>query len=252
MATPAKFAAYVRYKTKTNSNTFEDAEMLSYMEFRQDEIAKAILKADEDILLIPQIDDLVASSITAREYPLPSDILSRIKRIEAQLNGTDWIPLTEIDITQIGKPISTEANITDVFNNSRMSKTNPNGARFDMLRKSIFIYSSTITATTDGLKVWVNTWPTPVTDLTSTTDMSVDPSTTTHGIPRVMHGNWATGVIIDYKGSKDKPIPLNEGELRYEFDLRKAIEALKHGNLDREVFGDLPPASERGNDGFDY
>ncbi len=252
MATPAKFATYVRYKTRTNSTTLENAEILSYMEVRQDEIAKAILKTDEDILLIPQTDDLVASSITAREYPLPSDILSRIKRVEAQLNGSDWIHLTEIDITQIGKPISTEANITDVFNNSRMSKTNPNGARFDMLRKSIFIYSGTITATTGGFKVWTNTWPTPITDLTSTTDMSVDPSTTTHGIPRAMHGIWATGVIIDYKESKEKPMPLSERELKYEFDKRQAIEALKHGNLDREVIGDLPPAGERGNDGFDY
>lgn len=250
--TPAKFAAYVRWKTRTNSTTFSDTELLASMEVQQDEIAKAILKADEDILLIPQTDDLVASSITAREYPLPSDILSRIKRVEAQLNGTDWIPLTEIDITQIGKPISTETNITDIFNNSQMSKGNPNGARFDIRRKSIFIYSGTITATTDGLRVFCMTWPTPITDLTSVTDMNIDPSTTTHGIPRAMHEIWAKGVIIDYKESREKPIPLSESESRYEIDLRKAVETLRHGNLDREIMGGLPPASERGNDGEDY
>jgi len=252
MASPAKFAAYVRYKTKTNATTFPDEEMLSYMAFRQEELAQSILKTDEDILLIPQTADLVASSITAREYPLPQDILSRIKRVEAQLNGTDWIPLTEIDITQIDSSLATEDEITSMFNNSQVSKGNPNGARFDILRKSIFIYSGTITATTDGLKVWCNTWPTPVTDLSASADMSQDPSTTTHGIPRAMHKLWATGVIIDYKESKEKPIPLNETELYYEKDLQKAIATLKHGNLDREVIAELPPPSDRGNEGADY
>ena len=84
------------------------------------------------------------------------------------------------------------------------------------------------------------------------TDMSIDPSTTTHGIPRELHELWARGVIIDYKGSREKPIPLSEQELSYRVDLEKAIETLKQGNLDREVIGALPPASDRGNEGFDY
>ena len=252
MSTPAKFATYVRYKTRTSSTTFPDAEMLSYMELRQDEVAKEIIRVDEDILLIPQTQDLVASSITAREYPLPTDILSRIKRVDAQLDGSTWVPLTEIDINDIRKPIATETNITDVFNNFQMSETNPAGARFDMLRKSIFIYSGTITATTDGLKVYVKTWPATITSLLGTTDMSIDPSTTTHGIPRAMHEIWARGVIIDYKESKEKPIPLSQRELKYEMDLKKAVAALKHGNLGREVIGDLPPGSDRGNEGADY
>lgn len=252
MSSPLKFAAHVRYKTRTNDVTFDDDEMLSYMAFRQDEIAKEILRTDEDILLIPQKANLVASTITDREYPQPQDIISRIKRVEAKLNGTDWIPLTEIDITQIGKPISTETNITDVFNNSQMGKGNPNGARFDLSRKSIFIYSGTITATTDGLKIWCKTWPTPITDLTATADMSQDPSTTTHGIPRAMHGVWAKGVIIDRKESREKPITLSQTELAYDKDMKKAVRALRHGNLDREVIGTLPPASDRGNEGFDY
>jgi len=250
MATPAKFAAYVRYKTKTNSTTFPDAEILAYMEVRQDEIARAILKADEDILLIPQEDDLVADQ---REYSFPADILSRIKRVEAKLDATDFIPLTEIDINQIDYPIATEADITAIFNNSQLSKGNPNGARFDILRRALYILSGTITDVTDGLKVWCMTYPAVITDLTeATTDMSVDPSDTTHGIPREMHEIWARGVIIDYKESKEKPIPLTERELVYKTDLQETIETLKHGNLDREVLGHLPPQSDRGNEGVDY
>ncbi len=249
MATPAKFATYVRYKTRTTSVTFPSAEMLSYMEFRQDEVAKAILKADEDILLIPQTCDLVADQ---REYPYPTDMLARKKRVEAKFDGTNWVPLSEIDITQINVPIATEANITAVFNSFQVAKNNPNGARFDILRKAVHIYSGTISAVTAGLRLYVKTYPATITSLAGNTDMSEDPSDTTHGIPRAMHEIWARGVIIDYKSSKEKPIPLSEGELKYEFDLQKAIETLKHGNLDREVIGELPPPSDRGNDGFDY
>ena len=247
--TPVQFAEYVRLKTRTDSTTFTNDDIVIFMRQRQDDIAQEVLKAKEDILLIPQVDDLVASSITAREYSVPVDILSRLKRIEAKLDGTTWTPLTEIDLTDIRVSIATETEITNTFNNSRVSKQNPGGARYDIIRKSIFIYSGTITATTDGLKMWCNTWPTAITNLALTGDMSVDQSTTTHGIPRALHHLWAKGVIIDYKTSKEKPIPLTEREPFYEGDLRKAIETLRHGNLDREVTGDLPPASDRGNDG---
>lgn len=247
--TAKEFAAHVRLMTRMNSTTFSDTDLLALMKIRQSEIAKEIMKADEDILLIPQYADLVANQ---REYPLPSDILSRIKRVEAKLDGTNWVPLMEIDITLINYPIVTETNITDVFNNLQVDAGNPYGARFDILRKAVKIYSGTITEVTDGLQIWCNTWPAAVTDLTSEIELEVDPSTSTHGIPRELHEIWARGVIIDWKSSREKPIPLNERELSYKDDRDEAIESLKHGNLDREVIGHLPPASDRGNDGSDY
>ena len=209
--TAKEFATHVRFMTRTNSTTFPDTNMLALMKIRQDELAKAIMKTDEDILLIPQYTGLEAGQ---RIYPLPQDLLSRIKRIEALFNGTDWIPLTEIDITKINYPIVTESNITDIFNSSQYGKGNPTGARFDIMRKSITIYSGTITTVASGLRVWCNTWPTAIGDLSATDDMSQDPSTTTHGIPREMHEIWARGVIIDYKGSRQEPIPLTERELK--------------------------------------
>lgn len=247
--TPAEFATYVRLKTKTNSTTFTDVDIKALMKVRQDEIAEAILKVDEDILLVPQYTTLVADQ---RDYDMPSDILSRIKRVEAKLDGTSWVPLTEIDITSIDYPIVTEANITDVFNNNQLSEGNPEGARFDIIRKSLVIYSGTIVGVVDGLRCWCDTYPAAITNLASTIDMADDPSPTTHGIPRSMHRIWAKGVIIDYKESQAKPIPLTEREKAYELDLQKAIETLKHGNLDREIIGELPPSSHRGNEGYDY
>ena len=219
------------------------------MKARQDEIAEAILKADEDILLVPQYTNLVADQ---RDYDFPNDILTRMKRAEAKLDGSDWIVLTEIDITSIATSIATESDITDAFNNSLYEEGNPNGARFDIIRKALNIYSGTIINVTDGLRLYCDTYPTAVSNLAGVADMSVDPSDTTHGVPRPMHRLWAKGVVIDYKESRPKPIPLTERELAYEIDLQRAIETLKHGNLDREVLGELPPASSRGYEGSHY
>jgi len=218
--------------------------MLAYLETRLDEISADILKTDEDILLIPQYATLVADQ---REYPFPSDMLARVKRIEGKLDGTNWIKLNELDITQHDYPITLEADITKHFTN------NEGEAYFDIMRKAITIYSGTITDVTNGLRMWINTWPKTITDLTeATTDMSVDPSVYEHGIPRELHEILARGVIIDFKSSREKPIPLTERELRYDLDKKIALDTLRHGNLDREIIGHLPPASARGNDGYNY
>lgn len=247
--TPTEFATHVRFMTRTTSVTFTDAEILALMKLRQDEIARAILRADEDILLIPQTSNLVANQ---REYPFPTDIIARIKKVVAKFDGTNWIPLTEIDISDVTVPLETEANVTASFNSLQYEKTNPQGARYDIRRKSLYLLSGTISAVTNGLRLYLSTYPQTITSLSSSIDLSVDPSDTTHGIPRSLHEIWARGVIIDYKSSREKPIPLTERELSYQMDLDKAIETLRHGNLDREVIGHLPPASDRGNDGFDY
>jgi hypothetical protein len=96
--TPKELASYVRFKTRTNPSTFTDADILMLMKIRQDEIAKDILDADEDILLIPQYSSLVANQ---REYSLPVDMLSSIKRVEAKLDGTNFIKLNELDIVSL-------------------------------------------------------------------------------------------------------------------------------------------------------
>jgi len=57
----------------------------------------------------------------------------------------------------------------------------------------------------------------------------------------------ATGMIIEWKESRDKPIPLKESELRYDDDVEKAISKLKKANYDREVIGLIPE-----DDGQEY
>ena len=77
--------------------------------------------------------------------------------------------------------------------------------------------------------------------------MSVQPSTTTHGMPREAHEIWARSVVIDYKNSKEKPIPLTEKELKYDADLQLVLNAIKGTNLDRQNTGQVPY-----NDGSNY
>lgn len=236
--TPKELANYVRFKTRTNSSTFTDADILMLMKIRQDELAKDILDADEDILLIPQYSNLVANQ---REYSLPIDMLSSIKRVEAKLDGTNFIKLNELDIVSLQHSILSETEITNNFSNEEGK------AYFDLTRKSLYIYSGIVSNVADGLKIWVNSWPTAISDLTSEVDMSVDPSTTTFGIPRELHEIWARGIIIDYKGSRENPIPLSEQELNYGIDKIRSINSLKPQNLDREFIGSTPF-----NDGSQY
>jgi hypothetical protein len=243
--TGKEFSDYIRYRTRTNSTTFPDADIVLLGDVWLEKLAKAVMGADEDTLLLPQTTDL---NINIREYPFPKDILSRMKRVEAKFDGTNWIWLSEFDLVDYKKPTD-EATILANFSNEE------GHAFYDLSRKSIWIYSGTIIAVVNGLKLWCNTYPAKLTaaKLANTTDdLSLDPSTTEHGFPRELHKLWAEGVIIDYKQSREKPIPLTERELKYDGDLEEAVVALRHGNLDREVIADLPASADRGDNGQDF
>ena len=134
--TPVKLAEYVRLKTRTNSTTFTNADMLILANQVKDRLVLQALEADEDLFLVPTYLNLVANQ---REYPLHTDMLSRIKRVEAKLDGTSFIKLYEFDLPQHQYPISTEAGIVAHFGNTE------GDAYFDIMRNSIWIYSGTIT-----------------------------------------------------------------------------------------------------------
>jgi hypothetical protein len=244
--TPAAASAYIRLRTRTNTTTFTNADMLILWNVVKNDLCQRALETDEDIFLVPTYMDLVAST-TQREYPLHSNILSRIKRVEAALDGSNYIKLESFDLSDHDKPVTGEANITSRFGNAEGE------AFYDIMRKAIWIYSGTITAGTDTLRIWVNTYPADVSDMASATDMSVDPSTTTHGVPKALHKVISDGVIIEWKGSREKPIPLSDHELLHERHIEKAFQTLKKASYDTEVQGDLPDNDEmQGDDGSDY
>jgi len=237
--TPAELVASVRLNTRTDATTLSNADFLIWLNDRIDDVATDILEADERILLIPQTDGLVEDQ---REYAEPSDILSRLTRVEAKFDGTNWVKLEEKAITDISHPL-VEANIVNNYANLEGE------AFFYIARKAINILSGSISTVASGLKMWVDTWPAHKTDATDTVDISVDPSTTTHGIPRALHQLLKMGIIIDYKSSREKPIPLTEREGQYDKIKKKAIATLKKAYMDRDIIGWLPPASERWDDG---
>jgi hypothetical protein len=236
--TPVELATYVRLKTRTNSSTFTDSDLLVLANIVKNQVCDRALEVDEDIFLVPSYMNLVADQ---REYPLYSHMLSRIKRVEAKLDGTNWLKLDEIDLGTTDFPISSETLITSRFGNEE------GRAKFDIMRNSLWLYTGTITSVEDGLRVWLNTRPVNIASLESNNDMSLDPSTTTHGIPSALHKVIATGIIIEWKESRSKPIPLTEREMKWEFDLEKGIQTLKKANYDRELVGEIPD-----EDGFNY
>jgi len=231
---------YIRSQTRTSTVTLTDADLLILANMAKDRLILRALETNEDLFLVPTYENLVAST-TTREYPLHSTILSRIKRVEAKLDGTNWIKLKNFDLTDHSKPVTTEANITYYFSNDE------GNAFYDLMRKALWIYSGTISAVTDGLRIWVNTWPADFTDMTGSADMSVDPSTTTHGFPRELHDVLATEIIVDWKGSREKPIPLTEREVDNDRHIEIAIQSLKKADYDREIKGKVPY-----NDGSNY
>ena len=210
----------------------------------------ASLAEDEDVFQSPFTDSL---KLNTREYAFPADVLARLKRVEVSFDGTNWVLLHSMDISEY-KGTHDETTIVSNFNNEQYHKTNnPSGAQFDIARKAIYIYSGSIIAVTGGLKLWCFDYPTLISDLTDdASDMEDDPDTTHHGFPRELHELLARGVIIDYKESREKPIPLSEREQSYDKDVGLAILSLKHGDLGRELIATLPPASARGDNGFNY
>lgn len=241
--TPKKFADYVRLKTKTNSTTFTDTNLLLLANIFKDDMAKEIIKTNEDYFGTPQTTDLVADQ---REYPMPVETLNSMKYLEAKLDGTNWLHLNELDLNSYSRTTD-ESAITTNFSN------NLDECFHDIFRGSLWIYSGTITNVTGGLKLWSFDWPADISDLSDDTDdMSKDPSTTTHGFPRAFHELLARRVIIEKKNMGDKPIPLTEHEQKFDYDFQQALDSLRPANLDRAVTGALPDKDDVGDDGYDY
>lgn len=228
--TPVQFAALVRFYTKTNSNTFSDADILMLANIHKQDIAALISKEiGEDYFGLRFTRDLVANQ---RQYDLPSELMGRMKYLQAKIDGTNWERLNETDISTYGK-----ATDEDTIQLEYADKD----PEFDLWDNGIFLLSGdAIINVTDGLELWAIIFPSDIANLTDTVDMSTNPDDYSHGFPRQFHELLARRVSIDYKSSKDRPIPLSEKEKLYEVDLATAIQTMKDENLDRSVKPSVP------------
>lgn len=235
--TSKQFADYIRKKTKTNSTTFPDSEILLYANIIKDDIAKEVNKANEDYFGIRIVRDLKDGK---RNYLFPSYVMGKIKYLQAKLDGTTQKRLDEFDINTYERPTNEDAILANWAGREPM---------FDIFGGEIVIYSdSTIIDVTGGLELWAIIFPADLTSLSGTSDMSIAPNKTSFGMPRQLHMVWATKVIIEYKTSKERPIPLTEREQNVQIELDTAINSLKNQNLDRAVVATVPDCGNNGQD----
>lgn len=226
--TSTQFAAYIRLHTKTNSTTFADADILAYANVVKDDLAKDILKVNEDIFGMQYLRNLVAGQ---REYSLPVEMLNQIKYVEAMLDGVNWSKLTETDLNTYGNATD-EASILYNFSGR---------TAYDIFRNSLWLLTGdAIIAVTEGLKLWAIQWPENLAALNGSSDMSVPSANTEVAMPRSTHYVWATKVIIAYKEGKQKPIPLTQSEQRVDVDWASCLNSMRGINLDRAVLATVP------------
>jgi hypothetical protein len=227
--TPAQFATYIRWKTRTDSSVFTDNEIMAIANLFKDEIAKKITDANEGYFGIKGFRNLEAAK---RNYAFEPQILNQMLYLEANLDGSQFKRMFEYNLNTLGI-VTTEADIV-----SAMAGKDPGFMLFG--GEILLLTDSAIIDVTDGLKLWYMVYPKDLSSLAGTTDMSVPPSTTEFGMPRQFHELWARRVVIEYKQSQDKPIPLTEKELRYDADLDDALSAIKGQNLDRVTQPTIP------------
>ena len=208
---------------------FSQADKLVLINAFKDVFAGKIAKTNEDIFGMIFTDDLIAGQ---RTYPLPDEILNSIKGFEAKLDGANWQWLREFDLNSMKKPTD-EANILATFAGS-----NP---MFELFDRAVTIFSDAAIATVSGgLKLWAIVYPADITDLTSTTDMAINPTNTSHGFPRQFHELLARRVAIAWKTGQDRPKSLNEKELMFKSDFESALNDITGGNLDRSIIRTAP------------
>lgn len=238
--TGTELAKLIRRKTKTTTTTYEDADLLVDVNLIKDEIVLKLQKMRPEIFNIEGLQDLVASS-TSREYTIPIEALNKIIDLELLFeSGGDYVTAGFLARRHYLGPLQ-ESKIAAEFSNSQ--------PKYFIRRKKVYILSETITAVTDGFKLVYDLLPADLANLTGSTDLATN-TADANGVPKELHELWARRVQIKYKD--ENGTKLNNDELKYEKDLEQAIDDLSDIDISKEVFSSLPPASDRGDDGFNY
>ena len=215
--------------------------MLPLVNTFKDEISSLIVEKNNGMFLVPTTFNLVANR---REYGLPDDLLNRMHKLEVKFSSSNSrFPSTYL---KDWRGSETESEIVKHFTNDE------GGFAHAIRRRALFILSGTIAAVTSGGRLWYHAYPADLANLSGSTDLAVDPSTTTFGFPKQFHELLGRRVSIEYKGSQPKPIPLNAMEKNYEVDLARQLDAISHVDNSAEIIGDDLPSSDTGDNGFNY
>ena len=243
--TGTQLATLIRKKTKTTTATYTDAELLLDVNNVKDELSSLIAKRNEQMFMMTVLDNLVASA-TTRKYALPTDMLNNIFTIEAALDSaqpTVFVPVLSYPggLQRLLRNLDgiTEAKITNYFTNEQ--------PRYILEGNDLMILSGTITALANGLKIKYRLYPADLANLTGSTDLSLNPTTTSYGIPKNFHELWARRVSIVWKSDRPKAVPLSALELNYKEDLKEQLDAISESDYGEEIIGSLPAEDSPAN-----
>lgn len=226
-----EYTEHLRYLTKTNTTTFTDAEIVRFSNVFLDNFAAAIEERNQSYFDMQMVRDLVADQ---RFYNLPDEWMNRIIRVSLNLDGTDLVKATPIGFGEYNGTLE-ESEIRFKFANELPMYT--------ILRKSIVLLTGTaIIDMPNGIELWSKIYPAQWTTavLPLNEEMSVDPTNTSIGMPRQFHELLCRRVAIEYKQTRDRPIPLNEREQMFKQDFKDALDAITEDNLDEHRVAQLP------------
>lgn len=154
--------------------------------------------------------------LSKRKYELPED-LTHISNVAVKIAGT-WEDATQY----LWVDIQDESKIIELMNGMK--------PKYRISGNTIKIFSKeAITAVTDGIKMEWTMYPSQFTEDDFTTndrDMSIPRDASSQGLVRQFHKMFLYRIIIIYKESRDKPIPLNQTEQSYQWQLSDVIETM--------------------------
>lgn len=225
--------ALARDKCKTNSTTFPDSTMLLYIKAKLPIYQSDIEGSNENYMGSIEHRDLIATGtgivevdgedVLTREYNLPSDMIPRLGKVYAKLNGTKWTLLKHYDLQEAG--VLEEDRILEKFSNVE------GVAGYTIFRGSLILLTGEIEAgVTNGLRIWTYSFSSLITSIPavgSDDDVEFD----VYGIPETLHELFATALSLEWKSNQERPIPLTSMEQNYYALYRERIDALK--GLDR-------------------
>lgn len=251
--TGQQFITLVRQYTSTTSTTYPDAVALVDTNNIKDKFGTEIEKRNPQFFVVPSLFDIVASSVTAREYPLPDDILSKLVSVEVDLIGTasplEYIPCRPY-AGGMQKLIDDIHGITEGHIAGSFSNTQP---YYYLTRRGIYLLSGTTTAITSGGKIRYKVFPADLANFNGSTGLHIDPTTTSFGLPVQFHELWARAVSIVYKGQQPRPIPLSTIEQRFDMDFLAAINSIAADDSREEIFAGVPGINgESDPSGYDH
>jgi len=155
-STSSGLANYTRFLTNTNTTTYAAADLYASINMWYHTAVNEVLQSMDDWDF--QGEYATASLVASQqEYTLPTDLI-KIKRVEITYDGTNWYPVSPIDINQISDPTDSTSVTNDFATSSPY---------YDLMDGSLFLYPVPTSNVTDGLKIW---YEKEATELSGATD----------------------------------------------------------------------------------